>query len=65
MGICLPKDLTDFEVRSNYPVVIRGNNYTRVYSMADLDADEGNSAIYHDTENGWVQTIPHCTQTRI
>ena len=52
IGICVPKDLTDFEVRSDYPVVIRPYNYTRVYNMQDLDADTDKNAIYHDTENG-------------
>ena len=45
-------NLTEFEVRSDYPLLTRNNNYTRVHSMAELDADTENNAIYHDTENG-------------
>ena len=52
MGICMPRGLKDFEIHSDYPVVIHQNNYTRVHSMAELDADTENNAIYHDTENG-------------
>ena len=58
IGICVPMNLTDFEVRSDYPVLTRSNNYTRVNSLEELDNDTENNAIYHDTENGWVQKYP-------
>ena len=57
----MPKGIKDFEVFSNYPVVIRTKNYTKASSLAELDADTEKNAIYHDTKNGWVQKIPHRT----
>lgn len=50
----MPADMTEFEISSDYPVVIRTTNFTKVYNMADLDADTKNIAVYHDTTNGLV-----------
>ncbi|XP_070200699.1 cell surface hyaluronidase CEMIP2-like [Littorina saxatilis] len=52
VGVCMPLDLTDFEIRSDYPELINRNNYTRASSLEELDADTENNAVFHDTENG-------------
>ncbi|XP_070199288.1 cell surface hyaluronidase-like isoform X2 [Littorina saxatilis] len=54
VGICMPLDLTDFEIRSDYPVLIRRNNYTRAKNLSELDADTDKNLVFHDTENGII-----------
>ena len=57
IGFCMPKDMTSFDIYSNYPEVIRRNNYTKARSLRELDAINGKTAIYHDTRNGWVPKV--------
>ncbi|KAK7098320.1 cell surface hyaluronidase-like [Littorina saxatilis] len=52
VGICLPLDTTDIDIRSDYPTVIRNYNHTTVNSLADLDADKNKNAFFHDKKNG-------------
>ena len=52
VGICMPLDLTEFEIRSEYPTVIIRNNYTRVDSLIKLDRTKDDNAVFHDTVNG-------------
>ncbi|KAK7090198.1 cell surface hyaluronidase-like [Littorina saxatilis] len=54
VGMCVPKDMTDFEIYSDYPVVIRNTNYTVATSLQEVDDDPGNGVIFHDTTNGII-----------
>ncbi|XP_076471805.1 cell migration-inducing and hyaluronan-binding protein-like [Babylonia areolata] len=52
VGLCVPKDLTNFTILSDYPVSINKWDFTPVYSLRALDADRTRNAIFHDIRNG-------------
>lgn len=61
VGLCLPKTTTQFQVKSDFPVVIK-NDHIMTSSLAALDADSTGKAFYFDKTTGL--DTQQCVYTR-
>ena len=54
LGLCYPKDVTEFSFSGGY-ARIRGNNPAiQVNSITELDNDNTGKAYFYDTNTGYV-----------